>query len=138
MKRFALKYWLLLCLGGLLSSGGCGSGGDVGHLVPADQLARQALTAALDAWKAKQAAGGELQLPQGAKIHVLDLDWRNGRNLDSYEITQSLPVEPNSPRMFSVKIVCDGGEPKDTIYHVIGADPLWVFRDEDMRKTTGM
>ena len=136
MKRFAMESWLVLCLGGLLMSGGCG--GDAGHLVPADELARQALTTALDAWKAKQVAGGELQLPQGPKVNALDIDWRSGRSLDSYEITQALPVEPNSPRMFSVRIACDGEEPKDAIYHVIGADPVWVFRDEDMKKTTGM
>jgi hypothetical protein len=133
-----MEYWFVLCLATLLTIGGCGSGGDTGHLVPADQLARQALTAALDAWKAKKAPGEELQLPQGTKIHVLDLDWRNGRTLDSFEITQSLPAEPDSPRKFAVKIACDGGEPKDTVYHVLGADPLWVFRDEDLTKTTGM
>ena len=135
--RTAASALTVLSLAGLLMTSGCGNGG-AAHLVPDDQLAREALTKALDAWKAGGKAEDELQLPQGPKVRAIDLDWRGGRKLESYEIGESLPITGEEPRQFKVRIDCDGQDAKDTIYHVVGKDPLLVFRDEYMKKTTGM
>lgn len=130
-----LAVWGLFA--GFLAGVGCGQS-NARHLVPNDQLARQALTTALEAWKENQPIDDELQLPRGPKIHVLDIDWRGGRKLEGYEIGQLLPSSGEEPRKFTVRLDCEGQEAKETIYHVVGQDPLWIFRDEDMRKTTGM
>jgi len=111
----------------------------VQQYVPAVSVARSAVQVALEAWKSGKLEAEAGSIPGGAKLQVLDRDWRSGKKLSSFEIVRELPGAPSGPRQFRAKLTYDGEKaPVETTYHVVGIDPLLVFRDEDYRKTTGM
>jgi len=106
--------------------------------VPEQSMARKALETALDAWKANRKSDEAMSIPEGPNLQVLDIDWREGKKLQNFEIVNELPGSENEPKKFTVKLTYEGEEPKETIYHVVGINPLMVFRDEDYQKTSGM
>lgn len=112
-----------------LCSAGCGkSEPGYGRFIPPEPAAREALATALDAWHAGPAS--KIQTPAGRRVELTDCQQRDGRRLKGYEIIGE--VVGDGHRTFAVKLTLDGpsGEVKAR-YHVLGLDPLWVFRQED-------
>lgn len=130
---------LILVLAGLLS--GCGGLSD-SDFVPETDVARSALAFSLDQWQAGAPASTEsLGAPPagGPEVKVLDQDWREGRHLIRYDVLREVPAAEGEPRQFEVQLVyAEGGGPQIAIYFVVGIDPLWVFRDKDYAKASGM
>lgn len=113
-------------LAGALGAG-CGKQG-FDRYVPSTETAREALTAALEAWKDGQAPGviDTLSTP----VQVVDDQRRSGQQLRQYEILGAVPGE--GPRCFVVRLQLDQPlEERKVRFLVTGLDPLWVFRQED-------
>ena len=118
-----------------LAANGCG-GADVKDYIPADEVARSALKAALDGWQ----TGSQPAPAEGLakSIELQDAAHRDGRKLKSYEIVGPSPGDDQS-RRYKVKLFFDGEpSPSEAIYVIVGKDPLWVFNDRDFQKAGGM
>lgn len=107
-----------------------------GDFIPKEAQSRDALTTALTAWKK-----GEKweRIPAGeSTIEVLDNKWRAGQQLTDFQILEADPAG-EGPQWFTVKLVMKKppGELK-VRYVVVGIDPLWVYREEDYKKSSGM
>ena len=107
-----------------------------GDFIPKEAKSREALTTALTAWKK-----GEKweKIPAGESIiEVLDNKWRAGQQLADFQILEADPAG-EGPQWFTVKLVMKkpAGELK-VRYVVVGIDPLWVYREEDYKKSSGM
>jgi hypothetical protein len=115
---------------------GCSSSNKNAY-VPSEDAGKQALETALSAWKDGKSIG-TIQLPGSAAVQPQDSDWKNGKKLLSFTIQNELP-SAEGPRQFPVQLKFDGA-PKaiDTVYFVVGRDPLWVFRDRDYQRAAGM
>lgn len=118
----------------LLSLAGCGGGG-TGKFVPASATARSALETALNAWQKGDKPG---QVAAGPPvIQVLDAKWGSGQKLAKYEILSEEPGD--GPRWFTVKLTLQQPPGEQTVkYVVLGNDPIWVQREEDYKKLSGM
>ncbi len=123
---------------GLLTLVSCGCGGanrSELDIVPGADQARAALEKALTAWKNGEKCGkvqGDSQ-----NIEVVDKVWKAGGKLAAFEILRA--EDKPGPRWFTVKLTLVGSaEPQEVAYAVLGLDPLWVFRDEDFKKLSGM
>jgi hypothetical protein len=124
--------WLgLLLVGAAL---GCGKP-SYDRYVPAEPTARRALETALDHWKGG-GKPGKLTGPS-ATVEVLDSRWGAGQKLAGYEIVNEESGEGG--RWFTVRLTLQKpGGVQSARYVVVGKDPLWVYRDEDFKKVTGM
>lgn len=112
---------------------GCG-GGSHDRYLPAKTTAREAVTKALEAWKAGAAYGPISD--SKPKINVFEARWRDGKKLESFEIVEDIPkVEPPQ---FKVRIQVAGEPEQVDTYLVIGIEPLNVFRDVDYKQTESM
>ncbi len=118
-----------------LSLGAAGCGASDARYVPAEGAARQALAAALDAWQAGKPPG---KVGDGSPgVEVVDSQWKAGRKLEGYEILGT--EERAGPRWFSVRLTFrDPAKTEVVRYAVMGVDPLWVYREEDHAKLSGM
>ena len=117
----------------LLAGGGCGDA--ISEALPSDAAARQALDAALTAWRDGKKPGPVEGMEPQAEIH--DTPWSLGDQLSSYEI---LGEEKNGPEMkFSVRLTLAKPETVEEVeYYVLGRDPLMIFRDEDYVRNINM
>jgi hypothetical protein len=123
----------LAALALFLATGGCGkSENGMARYVPAEQTARQALVAGLDAWKGG-AAAGEVK---GTKplVFVTDSYRRPKERLVGYEILGEVPGDV--PRCYAVDLRFAPPREEKVRYVVVGIDPLWVFRQEDYQFLT--
>ena len=125
---------------GLVLAGACGCanrGND--YFIPKEAAARDALEAALNAWKNGERPGkiAGASVP----IEVADSRWLAGQKLSSFEIIQEDPSD-SGMRWFTVKLNVQSGKGKSgsqTVrYVVVGKDPLWVYREEDYKRPAGM
>lgn len=131
MRRFLVLYSALLC------AAGCSSKASFDKFVPAEAKARQALEAALTSWQNGQAAPARITNTK-PPIEVLDSKWRSGQKLASFEIVSHEPNQ-GGPQWFSVKLILKKPATEQVVrYCVLGNDPLWVYREEDYHKTSGM
>ncbi len=115
----------------LLMLAGCGQT----SVVPATGTARQALEAALSAWKDGKRPQA---LAEGAPvINAVDNDWTNGRVLTAFEITGEQPSDGD--KRFTAKLTLDkpAGE-LETTYVVVGLSPITVFREDDFNRGMSM
>ena len=129
-----LTLWILAaCL-----AAGCGSQSAETYKTQ-ENHAREALQASLDAWKAGKPASEIGALSAGPKVQAIDSDWTAGKRLVSYEITEELPASDSMARRFSVKLTYEK-QPQaiQAEYHVVGVDPILVFRDKDYNQSQGM
>lgn len=97
--------------------------------VPAPELARAAVAAVLEDWK----AGGDSQHIGGLAVEILLTDTRRkkGQVLDDYEILGETPGV--TARCFAVRVKLSQPDSEETIrYAVLGIDPLHVIRHEDL------
>lgn len=110
---------------------GCGmkAGSSPEMRLPDPDVARAALEAALDTWKADRQVTGKT-IGANPAIGVVDT-LQAERPLLDYEILGALGALPEA-RPFAVRLVL--GSPREEVatrYMVLGENPLWVFRQED-------
>lgn len=118
----------------LLAAGGCGPSSG-GNSLPAGDVARTALEAALKMW----CDGGHPGVVKGTDppVEVHDTPWALGDKLKSFEIVKE---ESNvADRQFHVRLTLSkpAGD-KEVVYHVIGRGPVQVFREEDFLRNINM
>ena len=126
----------ILVLSTLFFTAGCG-GRSTSDYIPSTDNARRAVTIALDAWKAGQSPDPAGKLPSGTSVKAIDMDWSGGRKLSSYEIVGDVAGEETGPKKITVKLKYEGGEALDATYHIVGIDPVQVFRDKDYDRYFG-
>jgi hypothetical protein len=128
--------WVMPILAGCLLAvcAGCSSK-STDKFIPSETQAREALEAALTAWKDGKQPG----LIEGTPIpvHAVDSQWQTGKKkLTAYEIVAQEPGE--GPPLFSVSLTIQGSsQPTVVRYYVVGKDPLWVYREEDYNAPKG-
>jgi hypothetical protein len=111
---------------------GCGGGSAP---IASTDVARQALRASLEAWKAgKPASSLAAEKP---RIEAVDFEWKARKTLSNYEIGEV--VSGQGTQTFSATLTIKG-EPtaKEVRYMVLGLDPILVFRDEDFERFMNM
>ena len=117
----------------LFTAGGCSSGSSA---VPSGEVARKALESALKSW----CDGGKPGILPGTEpvVQVHDTPWASGQSLKSFEILreeESVGVE----KRFAVRLSFSKPERVEEVqYHVLGAGPVMVFRDEDYERNINM
>ncbi|HZV03971.1 MAG TPA: hypothetical protein VE999_02680 [Gemmataceae bacterium] len=114
---------------------GC-TGRGTAKYIPSEDKARQALEAALNAWRDGKKPGSVEGAPM--PVQVVDSQWQSGKKLQSYEIVGEEPNE--GPRVFSVRLTLQqpSGQQATTRYYIVGKDPLWVYREADYKAPAGM
>ena len=130
---WSVRSLILIC--GLILLAGCSRQGTRNQdFNPPSNKARTALEAALNYWQAGNPPG---TVPgTSPHVEVLDSKWKSGQKLSSFEI---LDEEAGSePRFFKVRLTLAQGPPQEVRYAVMGIDPLWVYREEDYKKLSGM
>lgn len=124
----------LICVSLLAIVCGCG-GQSHDQYVPESSQARQALEAALNAWK-----DGKPHEPirtSDPPVEMYDARWRDGQKLESFEVAEELSPDPHPA--FKVRMRFAGSlQDEESTYFVMGIDPLLVFRSEDYNRATGM
>jgi hypothetical protein len=96
--------------------------------IPAPELARAALEAALTDWQTGLPPGQIDRLP--VMVQVIDQRRKEGQELEEFEILGEAPG--SAPRCFAVRLRLRHPEAEEKVrYVVVGIDPLWVFRQED-------
>ncbi len=134
-SRCSKSIFRVVALGALLAAG-CGGGASVESFHPAKDLARDALTTALEAWQGGREKPGVIE-ETDPEVSISDGTWASGGKLKSYEIVEDLPGD--APRKFSVKLTLEGeAAPKDVIYVVVGKNPLWVMPEDEYNRSGGM
>ncbi len=119
----------------LLAAGLCGCTSRQGHerYLPSEDKARQALQAALEAWKSGKPPG-RVETGAPPAVQAVDSRWQSGQKLAAYEILKEEPGD--GPKVFAVKLTLQkpAGSTQVVRYVVVGADPLWVYREDDYKK----
>ena len=116
-----------------ISLAGCGTGEE--KYIPSENTAREAVDAALTAWKSGQAHGtvNSFAVP----IDVYDARWQAGKKLETFEFVREEQSEGH--RKFIVNMQLTGDKAAEEVtYLVVGNDPLLVFRQQDYDKASGM
>ena len=117
-------------------AGGCSSASHDDYL-PSEDVGRQAIDTALSAWQAGMPME-RIESETKVAVQAQDSDWKAGKKLTGFSIEKELP-STEGPKQFAVRLTFDGeAEPVDTVFYVVGRDPIWIFRDRDYKKTTGM
>jgi hypothetical protein len=130
-KGAALAFALLL-----VASTGCSVGHSHSDYLPAEDKARQALETTLTAWQNGQKIGRIDAV--SPPIEPVDNKWQAGQKLQGYEILQA-ETPDEGPSRFLVRLTMKTPPGKQEVrYVVVGIDPLWVYREEDYRKVSGM
>ena len=114
---------------------GCGGDGTEKY-VQSTESARDALEAALNAWKSGKPMG-TIDSSGGAKIEPLDTRWRDGQQIESFTIVEELPGDPHPEFKVTLRFK-DALENEESTYVVFGIDPIQVYRSEDYEAATGM
>jgi hypothetical protein len=130
----SLTTWLASALVWVVCFGCASKGYD--KFIPSEDKARQALEAALNAWRDGKKPGPVEGAPM--PVQVVDSQWLYGKQLRSYEIVGE---EPNDgPRVFSVRLTLQkpAGQQATVRYYVVGKDPLWIYREDDYKAPAGM
>ncbi len=124
--------WIAAFVGTLVWSG-CSSKPTSAY-IPPSSAAKAALERSLSAWKSGTPHG--TLHDKAPAIDVFDSRWQAGRKLESYSIGSEIAGEPHPT--FNVTLRVEGDErEEETSFHVVGIDPLHVFRDADFKKATG-
>jgi hypothetical protein len=104
---------------------------DTPAFVPSWDEARQALEASLSAWRERPAsAPAPIETPG---VQFVDSSSKSSRRLVSFRILGQTEVK--YARHFTVKLEFSEAESPELVkYHVVGRDPVWVFRLDDFEK----
>ncbi len=125
-SRFCLK---ILSLITVIIALGCGVSRDTNATpLPAPNVARRAVEAAMENWKAGRPTG---RIESGSpRIQVNDSFRKKGQVLDHYEILGNTTAE--SSLTFVLKVTLSNPDEVQTVRFVLlGIDPVLVFRQED-------
>jgi hypothetical protein len=107
--------------------GGCGSSNRAERYLPDEELAREALTAAMMAW---QHDGSTSLSLNGKTIEVVDKHRRPGQTLSKFNILGE--VSGDGGRWFEVQLhFVQPTQTEHVRYVVVGINPLWIFRQQD-------
>ena len=116
----------------LLVAGGCWNGSDG---LPADDVARRSLEAALASWRDGGKPGHVPGVEPPTEVH--DTPWSLGDRLSSYEIVGE--HKSAAEMKFSVRLsLAKPDRVQEVEYYVLGRDPVMVFRDEDYTRNINM
>ena len=119
-----LATWLLCGL-----SAGCGFNNSHERYVPAPEQARSTIATALESWRRGEAVG-EIHDTKPSII-VADSYRRAGQTLEQFEILGE--VAGLTQRTYLIKLVFANPTAEVKVrYAVLGIDPLWVYRHEDL------
>jgi hypothetical protein len=124
------RYLLALVFGGLLVLGGCGRTAEE-RPVPSQEVAQRALNIALTAWQKGKAPPGKVQ-DAAPEIHLVETHYRPGQKLTAFKVLG--PTTGEMASCYAVILTLDN--PREEVrvrYVVLGDDPLWVMRYEDLR-----
>jgi hypothetical protein len=131
MRTRAVFCSLLPCV--LLALTGCGRGTE--RYIPPEQVSRRALEAALTAWQDGRPPGEVASGPPA--VRVVDSKWTAGQKISKFEILDEDAGQV--PVAFSVRLTPKGAGKEQVVrYVVVGRDPLWVYREDDYKSSTGM
>jgi hypothetical protein len=126
----SVKFGLALFL--LAVTAGCGSG--YARYTPSTDEARSSVQAALTAWKDGKPVGEIAATPL---VRVVDSAWQAGQELESFEIGDQEEID--GTKQFPVKLTMKKTQKiEDVRYVVHGRDPVWVYREDDYRRTLNM
>lgn len=132
-SRASRGLWFGVCAL-VVSSIGCDSGRSYEAYVPSPEAARAALDTALQAWQHGHPMSTIVDSGP-VPIQPVDNVWVQGRKLRSYEVVAQ--VHGDSPRCFAVRLWLDHQTEAETVrYYVLGINPLWVFRQDDLDMTS--
>jgi hypothetical protein len=141
MNRFTERGTCLAFLFVAIASSLCFNGCGNSSPIPAGQVAKSSLETALTAWKSGKpmASLAESKPP----IQAIDTDWATGRKLEGFEI---LGEEPSTTdKRFKVKLkhpatsaTAKNSTEVETVFIVIGIDPVSVFREADFNRSLNM
>jgi hypothetical protein len=105
------------------------------NMNPQADRARTALETALTAWRDGKKPGNIAGTDP--PVQAVDNDWTNGRKLTAFEVLREQPSE--SDKRFAVKLTyATPAATVETVYIVVGASPIAVFREEDYARTLNM
>jgi hypothetical protein len=136
MGDFRLRV-ALGAIAGLLVLSVAGCGDSSGRYTPAEGAAREALDAALTAWKNGQHKPGAIPDSKPA-VQVVDGHWQAGERLQAFEVVSEEP-STGGGRLFVVNLTMQApAESKTVRYQVVGVEPLWVMREDDFKVSAGM
>jgi len=125
-----LKFGPVLFLLGVTA--GCGVG--QARYTPTSDEARSSVEAALTAWKDGKPAGEVAGTPA---IHAVDSAWQAGQQLESFEIGAQEDID--GTKQFPVKLTMKATQKSEDVRYIVhGRDPVWVYREEDYRRTLNM
>jgi hypothetical protein len=111
----------------------CGCGGP--SIAPSSGRAGSALAAALDAWKAGAPCGPVAG--QAPPVIAVDSAWQSGRSLASYEILGPV-AGADPPRLRARLALAAPDATEEVVYVLVGADPLYVYREADFGRMMNM
>jgi len=119
----------VLAAGLLFVAVGCADRSDPGRFYPPEDRARQALEAALTAWR-QGAPTGPVPGATNPAVQLADSHRSPTQRLAGFTILGMAPGE--GPRVFTVKLTLENPAAEQKVrFVVIGIDPVWVFRHED-------
>lgn len=98
------------------------------RFVPSPAEAETALRAVFEAWRRGEPPG--LVPNTSPAVHITDTFRKPGETLVDYHILGEVPSE--RPRCFAVDLRFDPERIERARFNVVGIDPLWVFRLEDV------
>jgi hypothetical protein len=102
-------------------------------MVPSTEQARSALSAALQAWQ--EGHLGHSIAATNPQVEVVDTYRKLGRPLRKFEILGA--VEAERFRCFAVRLSIDDPPEEQVVrYVVFGKVPIWIFRQEDLERTS--
>ena len=113
---------------------GCGGSGEAKYL-PSEDVAKEALNAALKAWQGGQAHGTVKTF--AVPVDTFDARWQAGKALEKFEVVRTEALENHKAFIVKMKLTDEEVE-QEVTYIVIGNDPLMVFRKEDYDKASGV
>jgi hypothetical protein len=121
------------CLIGVLAAGCVQSSQDIERFVPDNAAARAAVEAALNEWQNGRSTGGART--SSPKVEFVDTHRRPGQSLERFEILGE--AGSDAGRCFIVRLtMANPSEQERARFVVIGIDPIWVFREEDLTMLT--
>jgi hypothetical protein len=118
-----------------LACGGC-TGAGTERYIPDEKAARTALETALSAWKNGEPYGRIASV--SPPVQVLDTQWQAGQKLAGFQVLKEEQEKGNGPRWFTVRLTMQKPAGEVTVrYIVFGNSPLYVYREQDYKKTSG-
>jgi hypothetical protein len=125
-----LKFGPALFLLGVTT--GCSVG--QARYTPTSDEARTSLEKALTAWKDGKPVGEVEGTPP---VRVVDSAWQAGQQIESFAIGDQEDVD--GTKQFPVKLTIKKTQKSEDVRYIVhGRDPVWVYREEDYRRTLNM